>query len=208
MRPNDGHVVYGLTGGVGAGKSEILRYILAHYDARIIQADEVGRVLMEPGKAVYRALVRSFGEEILDPDGRIDRQRFAALLFSDPEALKKANEVEHPIIRTSIRMRIAHTRCRHIFLEAALLFEGELIPLCKEVIVATADPEVRIQRLAASRGYTEEKSRAVMAGQLSGEDFLSFADHVIDTGGTLSETYEQVRILMRELNVPEKDDTV
>ena len=208
MRPNDGHVVYGLTGGVGAGKSEILRYIDARYEARIIQADEVGRELMRKGRSVYNALVQAFGEGILAPDGRIDRAGFARLLFSDPKALRKANETEHPIIRDSIIRRIARTKCRHIFLEAALLQEGNLVPLCNEVIVVTADPEVRIKRLRESRGYTEEKSRAVMAGQLSDEAFLALADHVIDTGGTLAETYEKVNLLMKKLKVPEKHDTV
>ncbi|MBR3437275.1 MAG: dephospho-CoA kinase [Lachnospiraceae bacterium] len=208
MKPSESHVVYGLTGGVGAGKSEILRYIGTHYTCRIIQADEVGRELMQKGRSVYRALVREFGEGILAPDGSIDRSAFARQLFSNPDDLKRANKTEHPIIRDSILRRIRRTKCRHIFLEAALLQEGGLIPLCKEVIVVTADPETRIKRLMASRGYTEEKTRTVMAGQLSDEAFLGIADHVIDTGGTLEDTYEKTRQLMAGLEVPVKHDTV
>lgn len=208
MRPNESHIVYGLTGGVGAGKSEILRHIAAHYECRIIKADDVGRELMQKGRSVYKALLAEYGEGILLPDGRIDRPKLAALLFSDPEALKKANEIEHPIIRDSIIRRIARTKQRHIFLEAALLKEGNLIPLCKEVIVAAADPEIRIRRLQASRGYSEEKSRAVMAEQLSSEEFLHIADHVIDTSGTLEETYEKTDRLMAALRIPIKHDTV
>ena len=208
MRPNESHIVYGLTGGVGAGKSEILRHISAHYECRIIKADDVGRELMQKGRSVYRALVREYGEGILLPDGSIDRPKLAELLFSDPKALKRANEIEHPIIRDSIIRRIARTKCRHIFLEAALLKEGDLIPLCKEVIVVTADPEIRIQRLQASRGYSEEKSRAVMAEQLSSKEFLGIADHLIDTGGTLEETYERTDRLMAELRIPFRHDTV
>ena len=204
MRPNDPHTVYGLTGGVGSGKSEILRYVSEHYECRVIQADEVGRELMKQGKCVYRAVVNAFGQGILGPDGEIDRAAFAELLFSDPEALRKANAVEHPLIRRSIRMRISHTKCRHIFLEAALLSEGELIPLCEKVIVAMAAPEIRIERLKASRGYSEEKARAVMARQLPDEEFRKLADHVIDTGGTLEETYDSVRRLMAKLKVPRK----
>ena len=208
MRPNKSHIVYGLTGGVGAGKSEILRYIAAHYECRIIQADEVGRELMQKGRSVYKALVAAFGEGILAKDGSIDRTRFAELLFSDPEALEKANKTEHPIIRDSIVRRIARTKCRYIFLEAALFKEGGLIPLCNEIIVVTADPETRIRRLKESRGYTEEKSRSVMARQLQDEEFLTFADHVINTDGTLEETYENTRRLMAGLQVPLKHDTV
>ena len=208
MRPNDRHIVYGLTGGVGAGKSEILRYIRTHYVVRAIQADEVGRELMKKGRSVYKALVREYGEGILGADGEIDRAAFSDLLFSDPEALRRANAIEHPIIRDSIKRRIARTKCSHVFLEAALFLEGGLIPLCEAVIVATADPEIRIRRLSESRGYSEEKSRAVMARQLREEDFLRIADHVIDTGGTLEETFEKVRVLMRELKVPVRHDTV
>lgn len=204
MRPNDRHIVYGLTGGVGSGKSEILNYISAHYECRILQADEVGRELMRRGHSVYRALVSAFGESILGPDGEIDRAAFAELLFNDPEMLQKANAVEHPIIKRSILMRISHTKCRHIFLEAALLSEGDLIPVCKKVIVASADPEIRVERLRSQRGYTEEKARSVMARQLSDEEFRALSDYVIDTGGTLEETYENTRKLMAELKVPAK----
>ncbi len=202
MRPNDPHIVYGLTGGVGSGKSEILNYVSKHYVCRVIKADEVGRELMKKGRFVYRALVEAFGPGILGPDGEIDRASFAELLFSDPEALRKANAVEHPLIKRSIKMRISHTKCRHVFLEAALLSEGQLIPLCKKVIVAAADQDVRVERLKASRGYSEEKARAVMARQLPDEDFRKLADYVIDTGGTLEETCESVRRLMTELKVP------
>lgn len=208
MRPNDKHIVYGVTGGIGAGKSEILRYIAAHYECRVLKADEVGRELMQKGRSVYKALVQGFGEEILLSNGEIDRMKLAEQIFSDPALQKKANEIEHPIIRDSIIRRIRRTKERHIFLEAALLQEGNLIPLCQEVIVVTAEREIRVERLMASRGYTREKSLKVMDGQLQAEEFLRLADHVIDTGGSLLESYEKTRLLMAELGVPLKYDTV
>ncbi len=208
MKPNDTHIVYGVTGGIGAGKSEILRYISAHYDCRVLKADEVGRELMRKGRSVYKALVQGFGPEILLPDGEIDRTKLAEWIFSDPALQKKANEIEHQTIRDSIIRRIRRTKERHVFLEAALLKEGNLIPLCQEVIVVTADREVRVERLMASRGYTREKSLRVMDGQLQSEEFLRLADHVIDTGGSLPESCEKTRLLMAELGVPLKHDTV
>ena len=208
MKPNDTHIVYGVTGGIGAGKSEILRYISAHYECRVLKADEVGRELMRKGRSVYKALVQGFGPEILLPDGEIDRAKLAEWIFSDPALQNKANEIEHPIIRDSIMRRIRRAKERPIFLEAALLKEGNLIPLCQEVIVVTADREVRVERLMASRGYTREKSLRVMDGQLQSEEFLRLADHVIDTGGSLPESCEKTRLLMTELGVPLKHDTV
>lgn len=202
MRPNKEHVVFGFTGGIGSGKSEILRYIGSHYDCRIIKADEVGRDLMRPGRSVYRALTEAFGNEILGEHGEIDRPRFTERLFSDPEALQLANSIEHPIIKRSILSRISRTKCRHIFLEAALLWEGGLVPLCDQVIVVFADQETRIERLSASRGYPREKAVSMIKRQLSEEEFLRLADHVIDTCGTLEDTYEKTRRLMAELKVP------
>ena len=200
MKPNDTHIVYGVTGGIGAGKSEILRYISAHYDCRVLKADEVGRELMRKGRSVYKALLVGFGPEILLPDGEIDRTKLAEWIFSDPALQKKANEIEHPIIRDSIIRRIRRAKTRHVFLEAALL--------CQEVIVVTASRDVRVERLMASRGYTREKSLRVMDGQLQSEEFLRLADHVIDTGGSLPESCEKTRLLMAELGVPLKHDTV
>ena len=208
MKPNDTHIVYGVTGGIGAGKSEILRYISDHYDCRVLKADEVGRELMRKGRSVYKALVQGFGPELLLPDGEIDRTKLAEWIFSDPALQKKANEIEHPIIRDSIIRRIRRAKTRHVFLEAALLKEGDLIPLCQAVIVVTASRDVRVERLMASRGYTREKSLRVMDGQLQAEDFLRLADHVIDTGGSLPESCEKTRLLMAELGVPLKHDTV
>ncbi len=96
----------GITGGVGAGKSRVLSTIKADFPVFLIEADEVGRELMEPGKAVFSALVAHYGEEILLPDGMIDRRKLAEIGLRDEESQRVLNELEHPVIKDEILRRI------------------------------------------------------------------------------------------------------
>lgn len=81
----------GITGGVGAGKSELLAYIEKNYNSRILLADTVGHLVKEPGQPCYEKLVALLGKEILSPDGQIDRKAMAEKIFADPELLGKVN---------------------------------------------------------------------------------------------------------------------
>ncbi len=106
MRPKAEPLVIGVTGGIGAGKSSVLSYLKRHTMSRVIQADTVGRELMEPGRSVYQALVSAYGDKILKEDGAIDKQALAKIGFSSKEAQLKLNALEHGLIREEIIKRI------------------------------------------------------------------------------------------------------
>lgn len=101
-----GRLVLGITGGIGAGKSMVLNILKEEYQACVIEADEVGRRLQKAGQPGFTAVVREFGEEIVGPDGELDRGKLAALVFSDAEALRKLNGLLHPMIYEEIQAEI------------------------------------------------------------------------------------------------------
>ncbi|MBO7363948.1 MAG: dephospho-CoA kinase [Lachnospiraceae bacterium] len=200
MKQNDAKkTVIGITGGIGSGKSAVLAYIEKQCVCRVISADQVGRELMKPGKAVYRALVRRFGDRILRPDGTVDTAVLTAEAFRDPDGMDVLNAIEHPIIRKEVLKRIRRTVKPLVFVEAALLEEGGLVPVCDEVWVVTAGEETRVGRLMASRGYTEEKARAFINRQLTEAQFLALADRVIRNDGAFRETEKEADACLRAI---------
>ena len=117
----------GITGGVGAGKSEVLAYIKTHYNCLVILADEVAHELEKPGQECYNELTALLGRGILAPDGTIDRQRMAAEIFADRAVLDQVNEIVHPAVKAFIIQKIRAEKesaeYDFLFVEASLLIE-------------------------------------------------------------------------------------
>lgn len=187
----------GVTGGVGAGKSEVLNYIKKHYKCRIYLADEVAHLVKAKGEDCYYELVSLLGEEILLPDGEINKSAMAAKIFADDALLEKVNEIVHPQVRIYLEKRIKEAKedpdTEIMFIEAALLIEAGYKELVDELWYIYADVDVRKVRLMSSRGYSEEKIRQIMEAQLSEEVFRKESDFVIDNSGTLADSYRQIR---------------
>ena len=118
--------VIGVTGGVGAGKSEVLGYIAKHWNATVVEADEVGYLVMRPGKACYSAIVDLFGTEIVKEDQTLDRELIAKIVFENKEMLAKMNGIVHPAVKEYIKKAIKREEENetNIFIvEAALLIK-------------------------------------------------------------------------------------
>ena len=186
----------GITGGVGTGKTEILNYISKHYKCEIHLADRVAEQLQEPGTACFQALVELLGEEIVAPDGRLDRKQMAARIFSDQGLLEQVNGIVHPAVRVFLLERLEAARASGeielFFVEAALLIEAGYRELVDELWYIYADEEVRRQRLERDRGYSPEKTAQIMASQLGEDIFRKNCDFVIDNSGSLIESYQQI----------------
>lgn len=189
--------IIGITGGVGAGKSEILKFISEHYSARIIMADDVANEIKMPGQMCYNQIVELLGKDILQEDGTIDRAKMAACIFADKELLQKTNEILHPGVRTYILNAIEEEKKRDeiafLIIEAALLIEEHYDEICDELWYIHADYSVRCERLKSSRGYTQDKIDAIMAKQLSETEFTKHCQVVIDNSGELQTAYAQIR---------------
>lgn len=186
----------GITGGVGSGKSEILNYIRKHYRCEIYLADEVAHLVKEPGQECYFKLVELLGQQVLQPDGTIHKERMAQMIFSDEALLKQVNGLIHPAVKKYLRTKMEEAlkkpELELFFVEAALLLEDGYKELLDELWYVYTKKTVRIERLKKQRGYSEEKILAIMERQLPDEVFLKQCDFVIDNSNTLSEAYEQI----------------
>ncbi len=188
--------IIGITGGVGAGKSEILNYIGKHYLCSIYLADQVAHEVEKKGTTCFEALVELLGEEIIAPDGEIDKKKMAEKIFLEEGRLEKVNNIVHPAVREYLLRKMAQEReegkVELFFVEAALLIECGYGALVDEMWYIYADENVRLKRLSENRGYSPEKSRAIMEKQLSHEAFLAGADFQIDNSGELEDSFKQI----------------
>ena len=185
----------GITGGVGAGKSTVLDYLEKECHAFVIQADQVGHLVMEPGQECYQPIIQLFGKEIIKKDKSIDRRMVSDVVFSHAEKLEQLNAIIHPAVKRYIRRCLEEQKQagREIcVVEAALLLEDHYQEFCDEIWYVHTDKEIRISRLMESRGYSREKSENIIHNQASEEFFRAHADYVIENNGDLEATHRQI----------------
>ena len=194
--------VIGITGGVGAGKSELLKYIKENYKCRILLADEAAHKVKEPGQPCYEKLVKLLSVDILCEDGSIDKGKMAARIFASEELLEKVNQIVHPAVKEMILNEIRETKkegkADFFFLEAALLIEGGYLNIVDEMWYIYAREEVRRNRLKASRNYSDEKIDAIMKAQLTEEGFRQNCTVTIDNSDGLEKAYRQIELKLGE----------
>lgn len=192
----------GITGGVGAGKSQLLSYIEENCNCRILLADNAAHTVKEPGQPCYARLVELLGAGILQENGFIDRQKMAAAIFSKEELLLKVNGIIHPAVKEYILSEIKKEREAGekdaFFVEAALLIEDGYEKILDELWYIYADQDVRKARLKASRGYSDEKAEQIIKSQLSDAEFRKHCKVVIDNSRSLSDTYLQIDERLKE----------
>ena len=189
-------ILIGITGGVGCGKSEVLRYLEQTYNARVLLADDVANMLKEPGMPCYEPVIECLGEQIIGEDGKIDKGKMAQAIFSDRSKLEEVNAIIHPEVRRYIEQEIVRERkikmFGFFFLEAALLIEEHYDELLDEMWYVYADEAVRRERLRVSRGYSEEKIDSIMSKQLSEAAFRDACDFVLDNSDSFEETKKKI----------------
>lgn len=189
----------GLTGGIGAGKSEVSRR-LASYGAVLVDADRIAREVVEPGTPGLAAVVDAFGPEVLDVDGSLDRPKLGSIVFADPERLAVLNSIVHPLVGARSReLEQAAGPDDVVVHDVPLLTENNLQSLYDLVIVVDASPRTQLERLVGLRGMTESEARSRMAAQATREQRLAVADIVIDNDGPLEKLEPQVREVWNEL---------
>ncbi|GCD38481.1 dephospho-CoA kinase [Streptomyces chrestomyceticus JCM 4735] len=192
-------VKVGLTGGIGAGKSEVSR-LLASYGAVIVDADKIAREVVEPGTPGLAAVIAEFGEDVLSADGTLDRPKLGAIVFSDPQKLQALNAIVHPLVGArSAELEAAAGPDAVVVHDVPLLTENGLAPLYDLVVVVDATPDTQLDRLVRLRGMAESEAKARMEAQASREKRLAIADLVIDNDGPLEDLEPQVRQVWQNL---------
>ena len=189
--------VYGITGGAGTGKSEVIKMLQQNFGGCVIMSDEVARELMQKGNISYQLIVEYFGRDILMDDGEIDRKKLADHVFNKKEALEKLNSMTHPYVKDEIRKLIAEAEasgeCRFVALESAILLECGYEDICDEFWYVYTKPEIRRQRMKETRNYSDEKVDSVMRNQQPDEVFFEQCSFVIKNNTTLSDVYVQLK---------------
>lgn len=191
--------VIGLTGGIGAGKSEAAS-ILAEFGAVVIDADAEGHRAYARGSIGWRRLVEIFSSGILNDDQEIDRARLGELVFANPQALAWLNAAIHPLIRQQVAQAIEQHRRNGehvVVIDAALLYQAKWDDLADEVWAVSAPPAVVLERLQ-KRGMRPEDVRRRSEAQHDAEAALGRADVIIENDGTPEDLRERVRQLWEE----------
>ena len=184
-----------LTGGIASGKTTIAKRLAAK-GAVIIDADAIAREIVAPGGAVLRRIGEAFGDRVIDDAGALDRAALSAIIFNDEAARERLNEITHPVIREISQQRVTQALDDDpetiIVHDIPLLVESRSNYDYDEIWVADAPTALRTRRLVEGRGLDPAEARARVEAQAPDEDRRRIADVLIDTSGTLDETYAQV----------------
>lgn len=191
----------GLTGGIGSGKSTVAD-LLSSEGFLIVDADQVARDIVEPGQPALAELVEAFGEDILKPDGTLDRPGLAAKAFVSEEQTVLLNAITHPRIAEESARRFAEAEARGekvAVYDMPLLVEKGLDRKMDLVVVVDVEVEERVRRLVAKRGLTEEDVRRRIASQVPDDIRLKAADIVVDNNGSLNDLRAEAGKLISEI---------
>jgi dephospho-CoA kinase len=183
----------GLTGGIGAGKSA-LSTTFAECGGIIVDGDVIAREVVQPGTEGLASLVEAFGDDIVLPDGSLDRPALAAKAFRDDDARQKLNGIVHPLVAKRRAEIIAAVSEDAVVVEdIPLLVESGMAPLFPLVVVVHADVELRVRRLVEQRGMSEEDARARIAAQADDEQRRAVADIWLDNSGSQADFVQRAR---------------
>ncbi|MFC2048469.1 dephospho-CoA kinase [Chloroflexota bacterium] len=194
--------VIGLTGGFGSGKSTVSQ-LLAELGAVILDADKVGHEAYKPKTEVWDEVVAAFGKQILTPSGEIDRQKLGQIVFNQPEALSRLNQIMRPRMYEMMKAQIEEHQWQGVdmvVLEAAILIEANWTSLVDEVWVTVASKAVVLERVKKQRRLEEEQILARIRSQLPTEESVKHADVAINNDGDLDELKAKVKELWERLH--------
>lgn len=193
--------VFGLTGGIGSGKSTVAR-LLSERGVPVVDADELARQAVAVGSEGLAQVVAELGPEVLGPGGELDRKRVASLVFADATARRKLNAITHPIVRRLSQQRFEALEREGVTLSAydvPLLFEVGLEAVLSPVVLVAASEATQVARVMARDGSSEAEVRARIAAQLPLADKRARAQHVLENDGTLQQLTQQVDQLLERL---------
>jgi len=196
-------IVIGVTGNLGSGKSAVCR-ILANLGATIIDADKLAHEAYQPHSQTWQEIVTAFGKHILKSDNEIDRQKLGQIVFSNPAALAKLNQIVHPEAYRMAQERIEDYQrqgAKAIALEAMLLIEAGWMNLVNKVWLVTAPQDVVIQRLTEHKGSDRADILARLKSQMPPEEKMKYADEIIYNDSDLNQLEAKVTELWYKLHI-------
>lgn len=187
-------MIVGLTGGIGSGKSEVSRRFEA-LGILVVDADVVARAVVEPGQPALSAIVNHFGQNILQPDQRLDRAKLRQIIFSSPQDKQWLEQLLHPTIRQEIIHRLAQSHSPYSILTSPLLLETTQHELVDRILVVDTEESLQIARASARDANSTDQIEKIMATQLGRRERCEKADDIIHNSGDLIELQHQVEHL-------------
>jgi len=193
--------IIGITGGVGSGKSEVVKMFAESFNAYAIIADDIARRLCEQGNISYELIVNKFGKDILLKNGDIDRRKLSDTVFNNKELLKLLDSFVHPCVHEAILNEIDEVKKSggydYIVMEAALLVENGFKDICDELWYVFSDESIRRERLRTLRVYSDSKIDSIMKNQLSESDFKNACDRIIVNNSGLDDIFQQIKNIVK-----------
>lgn len=187
--------VVGLTGGIGSGKSAAAA-MFAELGASVVDTDAIAHMLTRPHGAAIGPIRAAFGEQVIAPDGALDRAAMRRLAFSEPQAKRRLEQILHPMIRDDCERQIRGAEGPYVILVVPLLVEsGAYRERVDRVVVVDCPEQLQVERVGARSGLPADEVRAIMEAQASRSERLAVADDVINNGGSLSDLRPQVERL-------------
>ena len=201
LRPAMSITVFGLTGGIGSGKSTVA----ARFRARglpVVDADVLAREVVAPGTAGLAAIRARFGDGVIDDDGALDRLRLAEIVFNDEAARLDLNAITHPLVRDLALARVQDLAARGEPLacyEVPLLIESGLADALRPLVVVVVDLATQIERTTQRDGSTREQAEARIRAQMPLSEKAKLADHVIDNSGSMDATLARADAVLQAI---------
>jgi len=194
--------IIGLTGGIATGKSTVSE-MLRRRGIPIIDADQIARDVVRPGRCAWKKIRKAFGDDILSANGEVDREKLAGIVFQDTQARMKLNHATHPHISRQILKQLIMYFLKGtplVILDAPLLLESSTRKMVGSVVVVSTDPETQLKRLMARNGYTIEEATQRVQAQMPLKEKCEMADYVIDNSGSLTATEQQLDTMLEEIS--------
>ena len=190
--------IVGLTGGIGSGKTTVANELIK-MGVDAVDADVVARKVVAPGSECLSAIVAKFGEQMLLPDGSLNRSALRALIFSDPEKKQWLNSLMHPAIREQMLAELADAKSPYCLLIAPLLFENGLERYTHRNVVVDVSEQTQIERTAGRDNVDKTQIQSIINAQIKRQERLAKADEIVDNDRPWPRVAEQLPLLHQKL---------
>jgi dephospho-CoA kinase len=196
-------LVIGLTGSIASGKSTVSS-MLKELHFPVIDADQIARDVVEPGEDTLKEIVLAFGEDILYPDGTLNRKKLGSIIFSNNEKRKMLNSIVHPAVRKRM-LEQKETYLKDgescVVMDIPLLFESKLTHMVDKILVVFVDEHVQLERLMERDNSTKEEASERIQSQIPVKEKVKQADAIIVNNGSKEESYQQLRDILEKWQV-------
>ena len=191
-------LIFGITGGSGAGKTTVSDIFLKS-GIPVIDADKAARAVTEPGEKCLDELTDFFGSEILQSDGTLNRKKLADIAFSDERRLKKLNEITHKYIKINIENQLSEIKGKIAAIDGAVIIGSEVEELCAFIVSVTAKREVRIKRITARDNISAESAKKRLAAQPGDDFYIEHSKYIIRNDTSVKELELQTERIISEI---------